>query len=92
MLQTLLITWLQAQKHTWVHNPNANLKTHVQGKQVYGVASSNVNLVQQSNLVCVYVCVCAYMFPRPKDGNKTSFGIACSFLPLKLRNLRLHNL
>jgi hypothetical protein len=34
-LQRLLTTWLQAQKHTGVHSLDANLKTHVQGKQVY---------------------------------------------------------
>jgi hypothetical protein len=34
LLQGLLITRLQAQKHTRVHSPDANLKTHVQGKQV----------------------------------------------------------
>ncbi len=32
LLQGLLNTWLQAQKHTRVHNPNVNLKTHVEGK------------------------------------------------------------
>jgi hypothetical protein len=32
LLQGLFTTWLQAQKHTGVHNPNVNLKTHVQGK------------------------------------------------------------
>jgi hypothetical protein len=35
LLQGLLTTWLQAQKHTWVHNPDVNLQTHVQGKQMY---------------------------------------------------------
>jgi hypothetical protein len=29
LLQGLLTTWLQAKKHTRVHNPNVNLKTHV---------------------------------------------------------------
>ncbi len=35
LLQGQLTTWLQAQKHTRVHNPDANFKTHVQRKQVY---------------------------------------------------------
>jgi len=28
LLQGLLTTWQQAKKHTWVHSPNANLKTY----------------------------------------------------------------
>jgi len=32
LLHELLTTWLQVQKHIRVHNPDANLKTHVQGK------------------------------------------------------------
>jgi hypothetical protein len=35
LLQGLLTTWLQAQKHTRIHSPYVNLKTHVQGKQMY---------------------------------------------------------
>jgi len=42
-----------------MHNPDANLLTHVQGKQMYGVASFGVDLVLQSNLVCVCVCACS---------------------------------
>jgi hypothetical protein len=37
-------------------------------------------------------CVCVCVFPIPKAGSKTSFGVACSFFPSKLRNLELHNL
>jgi hypothetical protein len=35
LLQGLFTTWLQAQKHIWVHSLNANLKTHVQINQMY---------------------------------------------------------
>jgi hypothetical protein len=56
LLQWQFITWLQAPKHTRMHNPDVNLKTHVQGNQVCGVASHGTNLVLQSNLVCVCMC------------------------------------
>jgi len=44
-----------------VHNPDANLKTHVQGKQVSvcGVTSPGADLVLQSNLLCVCACACS---------------------------------
>jgi hypothetical protein len=32
------------------------------------------------------------VLPRPKAGSKTSFGVAHSFFPLKLRNSELHGL
>jgi hypothetical protein len=32
------------------------------------------------------MCVFVYVFPRPKAGNKTSFGVVRSFFPLKFRN------
>jgi len=35
LLQGQLTTWMQPQKHTIVHCPDVNFKTHVQGKQVY---------------------------------------------------------
>jgi hypothetical protein len=33
-----------------------------------------------------------YVLPRPKAGNKISFGDIHSFFPPKLRNLELHTL
>jgi formate/nitrite transporter FocA (FNT family) len=88
LLQGLLTTWLQAQKHTRVHSLDANLKTHVKGKQMYVGLHHLVQIVYCNQTLCV----CVYMFPRPKAASKTSFGIAYSFLPLKLRNLELHSL
>jgi hypothetical protein len=38
------------------------------------------------------VCMCVYVFPRPKVSNKTSFGATRTFLPLKLWNSELHKL
>jgi hypothetical protein len=32
LLERLLTTWLQAEKHTKVHSLDVNFKTHVQGK------------------------------------------------------------
>jgi hypothetical protein len=93
LLQGQLPTWLQAQKHTGVHSPDANLKTHSDDQNpctrkasVCGVASPGADLVLQSNLVCVYV------LPRPKAGSKTSFGAARSFLPPELSSSELHSL
>jgi len=38
------------------------------------------------------VCVCVYVLPRPKVGNKTRFGTAHSFFLPKFWNLELHSL
>jgi hypothetical protein len=92
LLQGLLTTWLQAQKNTRVHNPNANLKTHVQGKQIYVGLHHLVQFLYCNQTLCVCVCVCVCMFPRPKVGSKTSFGTTRSFLLLKLWNSKLHSL
>jgi hypothetical protein len=88
LLHGLLTTWLQAQKHTRMHSPNANLKTLVQRKQIYVGLHHLVQILYYNQTLCVCVCV----LPRPKVGNKTSFRVACSFLPPKLWNLELHNL
>jgi hypothetical protein len=56
LLQGLLTTWLQAQKHIGMHSPNANLKTHVQGKQIY-VGLHHLTLILYSIKPCVCVCV-----------------------------------
>jgi hypothetical protein len=55
-LQGQLTTWLQAQKHTWVHSLDVNLKTHVQGKQVYVGLHHLVQILycNQTLCVCVY--------------------------------------
>jgi hypothetical protein len=90
VLHGLFTTWQQAQKHTRVHSPDANLKTCAQGKQVYVGLHHLVQILYYNQLVCV--CVCACVLPRPKAGSKTNFGAAHSFFPLKLRNLKLHNL
>jgi hypothetical protein len=58
LLQGLLITWLQAQKHIGVHNPDVNLKTHVQGKQVYVKLHHMVQILYYNQTLCVCVCVC----------------------------------
>jgi hypothetical protein len=90
LLQGLFTTWLQTQKHTWVHNPNANLKTHVQGKQVYVGLHHLVQILYYNQTLCVCVCVC--VFPRLKIGSKTSFGVVRSFLFSKFWNSELHSL
>jgi len=88
LLHGLLTTWLQAQKHTKVHSPDANLKTHEQGKQVYVGLHHLVQILYYNQTLCVCVC----MLPSPKAGSKTNFRVARSFLPLKLLNSELHNL
>jgi hypothetical protein len=83
------------------HNMTASSKTYKSAQprckpqnpctkkaNVCGVASFSADLVLQSNLVCVCVC----MLPRPKASSETSFGTTCSFLPPKLQNSKLHNL
>ncbi len=60
----------------------------MQKVSVCGVVSPSADLVLQSNLVCVCVCV----LPRLKAGSKTNFGVARSFLLPKLRNSKLHSL
>jgi hypothetical protein len=57
MLQGLLTTLLQAQKHIGVHSPDANLKTHVQGKQVYVGLHHLVQILYYNQTLCVCVCV-----------------------------------
>jgi hypothetical protein len=59
LLQGLLTTWLQAQKHIGKHNPYANLKTHVQGKQVYVGLHHLVQILYCKQTLCVCVCVCS---------------------------------
>jgi len=59
LLQGQLTTWLQAKKHTGVHKPNANLKTHVQGKEVYVGLHHLVQILYCNQTLCVCVCVCA---------------------------------
>jgi hypothetical protein len=90
LLQGLLITWLQVKKHIGVHSPYVNLKTHVQGKQVYVGLHHLVQILYCNQTLCVCVCVC--VLPRSKAGSKTRFGVAHSFLLLKLQNLELHSL
>ncbi len=67
-----------------MHNPNANLKTHVQRKQMYVGLHHLVQILYCNQTLCV--CVLA----RPKTGSKTSFGAVHSLLPPKLRNSELH--
>jgi hypothetical protein len=57
LLQGLFTTWLQAQKRTRVHNPNANFKTHVQGNEVYLGLHHVVQILNYNQTLCV--CVCA---------------------------------
>ncbi len=45
-------------KHTWLHNSDANLKTHVQGKQVYVGLHHLVQILYCNQTLCVCVCVC----------------------------------
>jgi len=56
LLQGLLTTWLQAQKHIGMHNPYANVKTHVQGKQVYVGLHHLVHILYCNQTLCVCVC------------------------------------
>jgi hypothetical protein len=56
--QGLLARWLQAQKHTWVHSPDANLKTHVQGKQMYVGLHHLVQILYCNQTLCVW-CMCS---------------------------------
>jgi hypothetical protein len=58
LLQGQLTTWLQAKKHTGVHKPDANLKTHVQGKEVYVGLHHLVQILYCNQTLCVCVCVC----------------------------------
>jgi hypothetical protein len=88
LLQGLRTTWLQVQKHIGVHTLDVNLKAHLQGKQVYVGLHHLVQILYWNQTLCVCVCV----LPRPKVGSKTSFGAACSFLPLKFQNSKLHSL
>jgi hypothetical protein len=80
LLQRLLTTWLQAQKHTRVCNPDAHLQTHVQGKQVYVGLHHMVQILYCNQNLCVCVLLI------PKVNSKTSFGAARSFFPRKFRN------
>jgi hypothetical protein len=57
LLQGLFVTWLQVQKHTGIHNPDANLKTHVQGKQMYVGLHHLVQILYYNQTLCVCVCV-----------------------------------
>jgi len=88
LLQGLLTTWLQVQKHIGMHSPNANLKTHVQGKQVYVGLHHLVQILYYNQTLCVCACV----LPKPKADSKTNFGAARFFLPPKLWNSELHSL
>jgi hypothetical protein len=40
-----------------VHNPDANFKTHVQGKQVYVGLHHLVQILYYKQTLCVCVCV-----------------------------------
>jgi hypothetical protein len=82
LLQRLLITWLQALKHTGMHSPNANFKTHIQGKQVYVGLHHMVQILYYNQTLCV----CVYVLPIPKASSKTSFETVHSFLPSKFQN------
>jgi hypothetical protein len=59
LLQGLLTTWLQAQKHIGMHSPNVDLKTHVQRKQMYVGLHHMVQILYYNQTLCVCVCVCA---------------------------------
>jgi hypothetical protein len=59
LLQGLLTTWLQIQKHTRMHNPYVNLKTHVKGKQVYVGLHHVVQILYYNQTLCVCVCTCS---------------------------------
>jgi hypothetical protein len=69
-----------------MHKPNANLKTHVQGKQMYVGFHQLVQILYCNQTLCVCVCV----LPRPKANNKTNFEATHSFLLLKFRSSELH--
>jgi len=45
-----------------MQNLDANLKTHVQGKQVYVGLHHLVQILYYNQTLCV----CMYVFPRPK--------------------------
>ncbi len=57
LLQGLLATWLQAQKHTRVHSLDVNLKTHAQEKQMYVGLHHLVQILYCNQTLCVCVCV-----------------------------------
>jgi len=42
-----------------MHNPDANLETCVQGKQVYAGLHHLVQILYYNHLVCVCVCACS---------------------------------
>jgi hypothetical protein len=70
-----------------MHSLDANLKTHVQGKQVYVGSHHMVEILYCNQTSCVCVCV----LPRPKVSSKTSFGVVHSFFLPKFRNSKLHS-
>jgi hypothetical protein len=47
---------MQAQKPTRVHSPNANLKTHVQRKQLYVGLHHLVQILYYNQTLCVCAC------------------------------------
>jgi hypothetical protein len=83
LLQGLLITWLQAQKHTGVHSPYVNLQTRVQGKQMYVGLHCLVQTLYCNHLVCV--CACSQDL---KLAVKQALEL---FTPSSLRSSRTHN-
>jgi hypothetical protein len=58
LLKGKFTTWLQAQKHTRVHSPDGNVKTHVQRKQMYVGLHHLVQILYCNQTLCVCVCVC----------------------------------
>ncbi len=57
LLQGQLTTWLQSQKHTRLHNLDANVKSHVQRKQMYVGLHHMMQILYYNQTLCVYVCV-----------------------------------